>query len=59
MFFGLVLVFFEFVCFLGLCGVLLEFVFVFYISFLFEFWIFWCVFWACVVFFWSLFLFFI
>ena len=24
-------------CFLGLCGVLLEFVFVFYISFLFEF----------------------
>ena len=44
-------------CFLGLCGVLLEFVFVFNISFLFEFWIFWCVFWACVVFFWSLFLF--
>ena len=46
-------------CFLGLCGVLLEFVFVFNISFLFEFWIFWCVFWTCVVFFWSLFLFFI
>ena len=47
-------------CFLGLCGVFLEFVFVFYISFLFEFLDFLvCVFWACVVFFWSLFLLFI
>ena len=38
-------------CFLGLCGVFLEFVFFFNKFYICVFWIFWCVFWACVVFF--------
>ena len=44
-------------CFLGLCGVLLEFVFAFYISFLFEFLDFLVCFLGLCGVFWSLFLF--